>query len=60
MFTLAEARWLGINFHGGRNHYTPIAQTSSGSFEPKPLYYAMLVFAYASRGSLVPPDKAKD
>ncbi len=54
MFTLAEARWLGINFHGGRNHYTPIAQTSSGAFEPKPLYYAMLLFAYAGRGSLVP------
>ena len=54
MFTLAEARWLGINFHGGSNHYTPIAQTSSGAFEPKPLYYAMLLFAYAGRGSLVP------
>jgi len=54
MFTLAEARWLGINFHGGRNHYTPIAQTLSGAFEPKPLYYAMLLFAYAGRGSLVP------
>jgi hypothetical protein len=26
MFTLAEARWLGINFHGGANHYTPIVQ----------------------------------
>jgi hypothetical protein len=54
MFTLAEARWLGINFHGGDNYYTPIAQTSSGAFEPKPLYYAMLLFAYAGRGSLVP------
>jgi hypothetical protein len=54
MFTLAEARWLGINFHGGDNHYTPIAQTSDGAFEPKPLYYAMLLFAYAGRGSLVP------
>ena len=54
MFTLAEARWLGINFHGDGNHYTPIAQTASGAFEPKPLYYAMLLFAYAGRGSLVP------
>ena len=54
MFTLAEARWLGINFHGGANHYTPIVQTSGGAFEPKPLYYAMLLFAYAGRGSLVP------
>jgi hypothetical protein len=54
IFTLAEAGWLGINFHGGDNHYTPIAQTSSGAFEPKPLYYAMLLFAYAGRGSLIP------
>jgi hypothetical protein len=54
MFTLAESDWLGINFHGGANHYTPIAQTSGGAFEPKPLYYAMLLFAYAGRGSLVP------
>jgi hypothetical protein len=55
MFTLAEARWLGINFHGGGSGpYSPIVQTASGAFEPKPLYYAMLLFAYAGRGSLVP------
>ena len=55
IFTLAEAGWLGINFHGGSgNYYFPIAQTSSGTFEPRPLYYAMLLFAYAGRGSLVP------
>ena len=55
MFTLAEAGWLGINFHGGGgNYYSPIAQNSSGSYEPRPLYYAMLLFAYTGRGSLVP------
>src|ERR1700730_7063038 len=55
MFTLAKAGWLGVNFHGGgSNYYSPIAQTSSGAFEPKPLYYAMLLFAYAGRGCLVP------
>ena len=55
MFTLAHAGWLGINFHGGgSSRYSPIAQASSGAFEPKPLYYAMLLFAYAGRGSLVP------
>jgi len=55
MFTLAEARWLGINFHGGAGgYYSPIVQVSSGAFEPKPLYYAMLLFAYAGRGALVP------
>jgi hypothetical protein len=55
MFTLAEAGWLGVNFHGGGgNYYSPIVQTPSGAFEPRPLYYAMLLFAYAGRGSLVP------
>jgi hypothetical protein len=55
MFTLAHAGWLGINFHGGgRSHYSPIAKAASGVFETKPLYYAMLLFAYAGRGSLVP------
>ena len=55
MFTLAHAGWLGINFHGGgHSHYSPIAQPSSGAFEPRPLYYGMLLFAYAGRGSLVP------
>jgi hypothetical protein len=59
MFTSAEARWLGINFHGGGiDYYTPIAgQTSSGAFEPRPLYYAMLLFAYAGRDWLVPINK---
>jgi hypothetical protein len=55
MFTLAEAGWLGINFHGGAaGPYSPTVQSSSGVFEPRPLYYAMLLFAYAGRGSLVP------
>ena len=55
MFTLANAGWLGINFHGGgRSHYSPIGKAANGAFEAKPLYYAMLLFAYAGRGSLVP------
>ena len=55
MFTLAEGGWLGVNFHGGGGDCkSPIAQPSSGVFEPKPLYYGMLLFAYAGRGSLVP------
>jgi hypothetical protein len=55
MFTLAQAGWLGINFHGGgASRYSPVAQAASGAFEPRPLYYAMLLFAYAGRGSLVP------
>ena len=55
MFTLAEAGWLGVNFHGGGGDCkSPIAQPLSGVFEPRPLYYGMLLFAYAGRGSLVP------
>jgi glycosyl hydrolase family 79 len=55
MFTLAQAGWLGVNFHGGdAGPYSPTARSSSGVFEPRPLYYAMLLFAYAGRGSLVP------
>jgi len=55
MFTLAEAGWLGINFHGGdAGPYSPTARSWIGVFEPRPLYYAMLLFAYAGRGWLVP------
>jgi len=55
MFTLAHAGWLGINFHGGgSSRYSPIARGLSGAFEPRPLYYGMLLFAYAGQGSLVP------
>ena len=55
MFTLAQAGWLGINFHIGNDaYYSPLGRTWIGTFEPRPLYYAMLLFAYAGRGSLVP------
>jgi hypothetical protein len=54
MFTLATAGWLGVNFHGGGGIYNPIVQTASGSSVPKPIYYAMLFFAEAGRGSIVP------
>jgi hypothetical protein len=55
MFTLARAGWLGINFHGGgSSRYSPIARALNGGFEPRSLYYGMLLFAYAGRGSLVP------
>jgi hypothetical protein len=54
MFTLAAAGWLGVTFHGGGGIYNPIVQTAKGSFVPKPIYYAMLFFAEAGRGSIVP------
>lgn len=55
MFTLAQAGWLGINFHVGNDaDYSPVGRTWIGTFEPRPLYYAMLLFAYAGRGSIIP------
>jgi Glycosyl hydrolase family 79 C-terminal beta domain len=54
LFTLANAGWLGINFHGGgSSRYSPITPALGGAFAPRPLYYAMLLFACAGRGSLV-------
>ena len=54
MFTLAQAGWLGVNFHGGGGIYNPLVETTGGSFIPKPIYYAMLFFAETGRGSILP------
>ena len=55
MFSVAQAGWLGINFHVGNDaDYSPVVRSRRGVFEPRPLYYAMILFAYAGRGSLVP------
>jgi hypothetical protein len=54
MFTLAEQGCGGVNFHGGANAiYTPIAD-SSLNLIPRPLYYGMLYFSTASKGSVLP------
>ena len=57
LFQLAAAGCAGVNLHGGPSGaYTPIAQVSrtSPEYQPRPLYYGMLLFAQAMRGHLVP------
>jgi len=55
MLEAAAASAAGINFHtGARNPYTPIVRSADGRHRAAPLYYGMLAFARAARGSLVP------
>jgi len=62
MFRCAAAGCAGINFHAGDHNlkpghnkaYSPIAREPDGRLRAAPLYYAMLMFAQAARGSLVP------
>src|ERR1043166_8576436 len=62
MFRCAAAECAGINFHAGDHNfqprrnkaYTPIARAPDGRLRAAPLYYGMLMFAQAGRGSLVP------
>jgi len=62
MFRCAAAGCAGINFPGGDHNlrpernkaYTPIMRGPDGRLRAAPLYYGMLMFAQAGRGSLVP------
>ncbi len=55
MFRIAQAGCEGINIHGGDNRvYTPFALRDDGSYEARPLYYGMLLFARASNGFRLP------
>ena len=57
LFQAAAGGCAGVNFHGGPGSaYTPIAQTSKTTqeYEPRPLYYGLLLFAQSSQGRLVP------
>ena len=67
MFQVAVAGGAGVNFHGGVHNrrasddkaYTPIAR-SGDRYRAMPLYYSMLMFAQAARGTLVPARLASD
>jgi hypothetical protein len=67
MFQAAAAGAAGINFHGGVHNrrasddkaYTPIAR-SGDRYRATPLYYGMLMFAQAARGTLIPTHLAPD
>ena len=62
MFRCTAAGCAGINFHGGDHNlrpernkaYTPVMRSPDGGLRAAPLYYGMLMFAEAGRGSLVP------
>ena len=57
LFQLAAAGCAGVNFHGGTGGaYTPIARISNTTqeYEPRPLYYGLLLFAQSAQGRLVP------
>lgn len=54
MFNLASHSAAGVNFHGGASSaYAPIT-FGSGGVTVEPLYYAMLFFRAAARGTLIP------
>jgi hypothetical protein len=56
MWTVAENKGQGINFHGGGRFfvYTPIAD-ENGVFTARPEYYAMLAFKYGGTGKTIIP-----
>ncbi len=62
MFQAAAAGAAGVNFHAGVHNrrpaedkaYTPIARDGAGRWRARPLYYGMLMFAQAARGTLLP------
>ena len=62
MFTLAAHGCGGINVETGVNQlgrisdYSPIYPTSAASYVARPIYYGMLAFASASRGTLLRID----
>ena len=60
MFQIATAGGVGINFHAGPDKvYTPIAGERA-PHEVRPLYYGMLLFAQAVRGTLIPAQLQSD
>jgi hypothetical protein len=62
LFQAAQAGAAGVNFHAGVHNsrpaedkaYSPIARDAVGGYAARPLYYAMLMFAQAAGGALVP------
>jgi len=62
MLRCAAAGCAGVNFHAGDHNlqprrnkaYTPIVRGPDRRLRAAPLYYGMLMFAQAGRGSLVP------
>jgi hypothetical protein len=54
LFTVAAAGGAGVNFHGGKNHYSPIGLDASNNVvSVQPVYYGMLLFDAAAPGTVV-------
>jgi hypothetical protein len=54
LFEIAQAGGHGVNFHGGKNVYSPIGLDASANIvSVQPLYYGMLVFDTAANGMLL-------
>ena len=43
MLQLAQAGQTGVDFHGGAGNYTPIANSLTGGYMARPLFYGMLL-----------------
>ncbi len=58
MWTVAENKGQGINFHGGGEFfvYSPLG-IEGGTIGPRPEYYAMLAFKYGAVGQSIVPVK---
>jgi hypothetical protein len=55
MIKLSEAGVTGVNLHGGMGgSYSPQARNTDGSYSPKPIYYAMLMFSRLQGGRILP------
>lgn len=55
MWSIAANNGQGINFHGGKLVYSPIAVTSTGQCTARAVYYAMLAFKYGAEGGVIVP-----
>ncbi len=53
LFTNAQYGASGVNFHGGNNVYTPIADANGAVVAAHPLFYGMLVFSLAGTGAML-------
>ncbi len=54
LFEVAQAGGVGVNFHGGKNVYSPIAiDDATNVVGVQPLYYGILLFDAAADGTLL-------
>jgi Glycosyl hydrolase family 79, N-terminal domain len=55
MMKLSEIGVVGVNLHGGLGgFYSPQARNDGGSYSPRPIYYAMLMFSRLQGGRILP------